>query len=87
MARMGKRVLNSEVFEKAFPMIVRRRNRRRNTLLLSMLGIGLAGGATAYSMTKRKNSTNMKNMMQQFVNKAGNLNLNKMMKTSSSTQG
>lgn len=66
---------------RAARMISRRKN-NRNTLLISLLGIGIAGGATAY-MTKGKTNGNMKKMVNQLVKKTGNINLNGMLKTTS----
>lgn len=53
-------------------MMQRRRN-NRNKLWLSLVGIGLAGGATAYSMSRGKSNETMQQLVKKASNTFGNM--------------
>lgn len=78
---MPRQLIRQMNMNRLMRMMPRRRN-RRNTMLLSILGlVGIAGGATAaYTMRKGKGNEKVKRMFNNLSNKAGNINLNNILK-------
>lgn len=69
-----RRMLKKAGVKQLVPLITRRRN-KRGALWLSLLGLGIAGGATAYTMRRGKSNLNIKHFMQRIARKTKNMDL------------
>lgn len=52
---------------------MQKRRNSRNKFWLSLVGIGLAGGATAYSMSRGKSNDTMQQLFKKASNSIGNM--------------
>jgi hypothetical protein len=77
---MRRQLMKQMNINKMMNMMPRRR-RRRNTMLLSLLGLGIAGGATAaYTMRKGKGKEKVKHLFRNLTSKADNIDINNILK-------
>lgn len=58
--------------------VLMRKKNKRNTLLFSLLGLGLAGGATAFGMMRGKNNNSIQQIIQKASNSIQNFTPNKL---------
>lgn len=78
---MRRQLMKQMNINKMMNMMPRRRRRRRNTMLLSLLGLGIAGGATAaYTMRKGKGNEKVKHLFRNLTSKADNIDINNILK-------
>ncbi len=78
MNRLLRRYNVMRMAQQYLPMA---RKRRRNQMLLSILGLGLFGGATAFGFVRAKNNGGFDQMLQRLRNRMENINMPKMLRT------
>ncbi|MFS8650849.1 MAG: hypothetical protein FWJ66_02915 [Caldibacillus sp.] len=80
MNRFIRRMRWMGMVQQYLPMV---RRRRRLQLFISLLGLGLFSGATAYGLVRVKNNGGMTDMMNRIREQMANINMPKLLRTGS----